>query len=447
MWPCAAHRPWGGRLSDLGPPPHCWTGSLSAEEWPLILLCFCLLFFKREVQSNQTISPPQTPQSQAGKLLSWVGPTLHILLCVIVVTLSCTVSGTGQIYWKSKCTANERCPRLLVVLLFITSDSQQLCVSFRLLRRRPDVRPEDTALRHTRQLLPRQYDPAQGQPGGPHHPLAHPALWHTLPSDPTPPSPQPLGLTEHHPCTRWDGGDRDQLFFYRWTLLVGVHFTWNSSASVAPQTPPPSSEAARTDGDINTRTTTSLHLSSITRLPEVCVCVCECVCVFCLFFFSLEHPPPFFLSDEDFLERTKPLSTLPNITFVYFFLKSWLNFFFPETFRPKKEDLPTVFSFPVFFFSTVYQTQMMSSHSLVLIWLRTGWLDYEREDHLPLLYKLHLFILWLHSPHIICKTLGHIWPYVSFHSDDWSARHSATRAHCLWRRQLFKSKTKSTFSI
>lgn len=52
----------------------------------------------------------------------------------------------------------------------------------RFLRRGPDVRSEDAALRHARQLLPGQHDPAQRQPGRPHHPLAPPTIsGHPLP--------------------------------------------------------------------------------------------------------------------------------------------------------------------------------------------------------------------------------------------------------------------------
>lgn len=46
----------------------------------------------------------------------------------------------------------------------------------RFFRCRPDVCSADTALWHARQLLPRQHDPTQGQPGRPHNPVAPPTF-------------------------------------------------------------------------------------------------------------------------------------------------------------------------------------------------------------------------------------------------------------------------------
>lgn len=100
-----------------------------------------------------------------------------------------------------------------------------LC-SRRFLWRRPDVRSADAALRHPRQLLPRQHDSTQGQPGRSHHSLARSHVTHTaLASSPI--TSPPLYWTLTHPNTWWNRGDVDQVFFYSWTPLVGLHFVWN----------------------------------------------------------------------------------------------------------------------------------------------------------------------------------------------------------------------------
>lgn len=77
--------------------------------------------------------------------------------------------------------------------------------SLRVLRCRPDVRSADAALRHTRQLLSWQHDPAQGQPGRPHHALAP-----TLDTPTPPPSPHPLDWVDTYPSTRLMGQRRQR---------------------------------------------------------------------------------------------------------------------------------------------------------------------------------------------------------------------------------------------
>lgn len=83
--------------------------------------------------------------------------------------------------------------------------SETRCFFFRVLRRGPDVRSADAALRHTCQLLPRQHDSPQRKPGWPHHALA-PHLCLT----PPPIHWRPVGMEQ---TVR-------ELFFYSSTHLI-----------------------------------------------------------------------------------------------------------------------------------------------------------------------------------------------------------------------------------
>lgn len=82
----------------------------------------------------------------------------------------------------------------------------------RLLRPGPDLCSTDATLRHPRQLLSRKHDPAQGQPGRPHHPLAHPPA-------------RPRGTTERHPSpVEWRRTRFDLLL----DLVVAFDLSWRN---------------------------------------------------------------------------------------------------------------------------------------------------------------------------------------------------------------------------
>lgn len=170
----------------------------------------------------------------------------------------------------------QRALRWIQLAVFsFPSSHAALLSSLRFLRRRSDVRSANAALRHARQLLPRQHDAAQRQPGRPHHPLAHRLTQRT---DWTPPTP-PMGRRRQRP-----------VIFLFLNPAHGKHFTLISCCH-GPRCP-----AGERRKHINNNTTTATW---------------EGLCVFF---------PLISLADQDFPEHAKLLHTLPKITCVFHLL-------------------------------------------------------------------------------------------------------------------------------
>ena len=132
----------------------------------------------------------------SGKSLTWLNK--------VYGKQTCTIFGSTTFPWI-KCLIEMNSP-------FFSSH--------RFLRRRPDIRSADTALRHPRQLLPGQHDSPQGQPSGPHHTLA-PST--TTSDKATPPPPRhPLDWVRVHPEET-----ETTYFSIPHPCCVRLHFIWN----------------------------------------------------------------------------------------------------------------------------------------------------------------------------------------------------------------------------
>lgn len=153
----------------------------------------------------------------------------------------------------------------------------------RFLRRRPDVRSADAALRHPRQLLPGQHDSAQGQPGGPHHALAPSHLRHSHSF------PDHLAHWTEHPPIQAPGGMEETETSY---FSIPEPCWWDYTSSGTSCCHGLRYLMVRV---VNTHSNSTVVFGFDLR----CVCVC-------LVFFS-QDIPLVFLPNEIFLEHANPL--------------------------------------------------------------------------------------------------------------------------------------------